>query len=269
MNKLVTCVYLGLYNTYKGGRPGAFRDRYIQGILSLKNNTYQKVIYTDQNMSGILLDHLNRNCTEEQIKLYDIKIFDIDKCKYSQDITRLLQDGSNTFPRDRSIHVQWAKFHFLQAESENADQLYWIDAGLISPTLFPKNIIPDNAANVITDTYLNNLIDKVKDKMYVLVGDRHNGFNGPGFRENRYHPVGGFFGGSATAVKNALSQFDQLQSEYINKHKLIFEEAIMETCFYNNMGDYMYDVFDSWYHEDHMIKELAAMKNIKFCRLFE
>lgn len=269
MNKLVTCIFLKFYGTDKGGRPGTWKERYFQGVSHLNNNSYQKIIYTDQDTKPVLESYIDRVCSAEQKQLYDIKVYDIDDCRHSHELTRIKQESGDYGPKDRCVHVQWGKFHFLDLEAADAEQLYWVDAGLISSTLFPKSVFPDNASDVITDAFLNKLKEQIADKVYITVGDRHNGFNGPGDRQRKYHPVGGFFGGTSSSVMRMIDRIDRIQRKYIEKVKPMFEEVLMEDDFYHSQDDYSYEVFDSWYHEDHMLKDQAAAKNIKYWYTFK
>lgn len=260
MDRLVTCAILGLLEDGLGGRPKTWEDRYIQGISHLRNNTWEKTVY----ISSYLKDNLNRAlkgvCDDEQLSRYNIIPFDIHRCEFSNDVTRVVGENKNA----RSLHVQYGKFWFMNQSAGEPGNTYWIDAGLISSSLFPQRIFPSKAHEVITDTYLQNLTSRITDKVYVIVGNRKKGFTAAGDNSRALHPIGGFFGGPNNQLRLVLNRYNNIIRDQLSQSKAPGEEVIMEDDFTDNQQDYIFDEFDSWYHEDHMIEQYAQINNKKF-----
>jgi hypothetical protein len=158
MNKLVSGIFLGLYRTDKGGRPNAWKERYYSGVAHLKDNSFQKVIYITPGLKDELERFLTKECSKEQLDRYTLKPFDLNNIKYHGDITRVRETTGGAPQPDRCIHVQWGKFEFLANEAQDANNVFWIDAGLISNVLFPKRIYPDRASEVVSDKFLSDVI---------------------------------------------------------------------------------------------------------------
>jgi hypothetical protein len=275
MKKLVSAIYLNFNQTTKGGRPYVWRDRYIDGVANLRNNKYKKVIYTDgdQKILGQLNSKLNSVCSKDELNLFEIKTLDIDECEFSSRLDQLMPKEKKRPLDQRCPHVQYAKIDFIKRESIDSEFTFWIDAGLISPNLFPRRLVPHSETEVITDDYLSLLESRIKDKLYFICGDRQGGFSGPTLKGYRYHPVGGFFGGSKPACDSLYSKYKSISLKFLEEGKVHPEQIIMEEMLLadNSSEDpfILFDSFDSWYHEDHMIKEGARIKNKKFHQVFK
>jgi hypothetical protein len=274
MKKLVSAIYLNYNRTPKGGRPFLWKDRYINGIANLRNNSYQKIIYTDgdERILNQLNKTLSAKCSDDELKLFEIKTFDINKCKFSSQLDDLGPKENRDPLAQRCPHVQYAKIDFLYKESLSSEFAFWIDAGLISPNLFPKRLVPSAETEIITDKYLTSLESRIKDKLYFICGNRHRGFSGPSPNSYQYHPIGGFFGGSKIACDFLSSKYSSIAQSFLNEGTVLAEQGVMEEMLYENIraeGDeIIFDIFESWYHEDHMVKQGAQAKNIKFYKVF-
>jgi len=256
MNKLVTAIYLGLFNTEYGGRPPAWRTRYFNGIIQLKNNNFQKIVYTSSKLSSDIQAYINKNCTVEQANLFTVKVFELDQFVHHSKIIEIKQAQNIKHNIDRCIHVQWLKFWLLNKELEANNYVFWIDAGLIDHILFPCSTYK-NLTNIINQTYLENLIKRINDKTFIITGDRNKGFTGPtgppslkSLKNYNLHPIGGFFGGLSTSLEKTIKRYELIIEQYLNNKTLYFEEAVMEDDFLHNTDEYIFDTFDTWYHEN-------------------
>lgn len=275
MKKLISAIYLNYNKTPKGGRPFVWKDRYIQGVVNLRNNKYKKVIYTDgdERILQQLNSKLKSLCSEDEFNLFEIKTFDINECEFSSKLDEFMPKEDKPMIEQRCYHVQYGKIDFLKAESQDSEYTFWIDAGLISPNLFPNRLVPGIESEIITDDYLSKLESRIKDRLYFVCGDREHGFGGPSIRKHRYHPVGGFFGGSKPACDLFCSKYKSVTSKFLEEGKVYPEQVIMEEILIDDPRDpenatIVFDAFDSWYHEDHMVKQAAERKNKKFHQVF-
>ena len=264
MNTLVTCAFLGLLEDKQGGRPKAWEQRYLEGISHLRNNTWKKMVYVSPYLESNMNRLLSTVCDDEQLARFEVLPFDINACEFSRDLDRIIKEPTGA----RSLHVQYGKFWFMQQSTQVTGNTYWIDAGLVSSTLFPNKIFPDQAHLVFTDEYLEKLINRVNNKIYVIVGNRKNGFAAPGDRTRELHPVGGFHGGCNDSLRVVLDRYRQHIIRYMSNDTTPDNEIVLEDDFYQNKQDYIFDEFDSWYHEDHMIEQYALINNKKFYQVF-
>jgi hypothetical protein len=256
MNKLVTCVYLNLYKTVLGGRPPAFKVRYLNGLVNLKSNSLQKVVYTSSSTLDCIVNFVEKNTNREEFNKYSFKTFELENYKYYKNICNL-QQTSKAVSSDRCITLQWSKFDFMNNETNEENEfVFWVDAGLISPVLFPSSVYDKSHLNILSDKYFANLTQNIKEKCYCIAGDRSNGYLhfAPShlmkLKNFNLHPIGGFFGGRSCELKQALNRYSDLVDQHIRNELLYSEETLLEIDFLNHEHNYFTDSFDSWHHED-------------------
>ena len=165
MNKIVTAIFGELWDTKYGGRPKQWKLRYLNGILRFKNNNFKKIIYTSDTEAESIRVFLRRELTSTELELYTVKIYNFQSYYRHDQILELLQLEINKgIPPDRSIHIQWLKFEFLNKEAETGSYVYWVDAGLIDPILFPDSVYTQSF-EMLNEKYLTGLNAKIGSSM--------------------------------------------------------------------------------------------------------
>jgi hypothetical protein len=281
---IVTCYYSNLNGTIFGGRPKSFSGRYLNGILKLSNNSQKKIIYTSKNDFNELKNFLTQKIDEEKMSLYDIKIFELNNQKFHTQIKKLKNQIG--YVGDRCLEIQYGKFEFLLNElKNNNDYVWWVDAGLIDEHLFPIEYIEDlNKYNLFNDSFFNGLSKKIDNKILLFCGDRENYYlhGTPDKKyftknyQNKYHPIGGFFGGHSNSLKSFLNSCNEKIENVLTDGKLYSEEIIMEIVFSEEIKNFYYDSFTTWVHEKRGVylkyneddKKFFSKNHKPFYRLF-
>lgn len=269
---IVTCFYTGLINTQFGGRPNSFKRRYLSGITNLQYNTQKKVIYTSNKDYDELFNHINNNVNEKNLERYQIKIFELKNQTFHEKIQSIRKkDG---YVQDRCLEIQYGKFQFLLNEKDNDEYLWWVDAGLLDEHLFLKEHVNNlEKYNLFNDVFFENLKKDIKESVYFICGDRHNHYSHgkPDKKffekdyQNRYHPVGGFFGGKKELLEDFLTKCND-KIDIILKHNLLYsEEIIMEIIFSENIDDYIFKTFTTWVHKERGVyKRMSNNEKLNF-----
>jgi len=255
---IVSGIFTDLFNTKFGGRHNHFKQRYYQGLVYLGGNTQRKIIYVKPEDMEKVVEILSIKLTEEEFSRYTLIPFDLNDQTYSERILELRE--KNGYLNDRCLHVQYGKFQWMMNHIDEDEYIWWVDAGLVCDHLFPSKYVGDieNAKNVFSDSFFENLKSKVGDKNYFICGDRHRYYahgkpNQTFFDANfqdRYHPIGGFFGGYSNTFKNFIQSLNKKIEKVLESEVLYSEEIIMEIIFSENIDLCKYDDFTTWRHEE-------------------
>lgn len=283
---IISGVFTELFKTKFGGRHGYFKQRYFQGLVNLGGNTQKKVVYVKPEDMDKLVEVLTNNLTEEEYKRYTLIPFDLNDQTYSERILELREKYG--YLNDRCLHVQYGKFQWLLNHMDEDDYVWWIDAGLVCDHLFPTEYVKNigGPKNVFSDEYFEYVKDKTGEKCYFICGDRHRYYahgkpNKIFFDSNhqdRYHPIGGFFGGKNDSLKEFLNVANNKIEKVLNEEVLYSEEIIMEIVFSEKKETCVFDDFTTWRHEqspdyikgDEKYKDLFHREHKPFyCNFFE
>lgn len=209
--------------------------------------------------------------------------------------------------KTRCVEIMWGKFEWIihVAEKiglEGDKYLYWIDAGLSHPGVFPLKY----NSNYKKGTYCNNAKDYNErfyfDKIFnedlpdylaeftgvnkllhfMCTSPQHSDYSHLSVPETKFigTAVGGLFGGNVKMFHEWASEARQVCLDLVNNNYLIKEEDILSYLinkhFYEEEGfeDRLKLVlFDTWYHEDWLIDWKSDLydpkREITFAEFFE
>lgn len=255
---IISGIFTDLFNTPYGGRHTYFKARYYLGLAALGGNTQQKKIYIKPEDIEKVTEVLTNKLTEEEFNRYELIPFDLSEQTFSDRILALKEQIG--YLGDRCLHIQYGKLQWLKNHINEDDYLWWIDAGLICDHLFPSKYVRDfnDAKNVFSDDFFNQLKQRVNDKTYFICGDRHRYYahgkpNEKYFEsnyQNRYHPIGGFFGGQSNRLNEFIDVCNSKIDTILTDGVLYSEEIIMEIVFSEKKETCVYDDFTTWRHEE-------------------
>jgi len=254
---IISGIFTGLINTKFGGRPPYFNQRYYQGLSYLGGNTQQKIVYVKPEDLDKVKEVLSHKLTEEEYQRYTLIPFNLEDQIFNEKLLKVREKEG--FPYDRCPQVQYGKFEWMSNHIDEDEYIWWVDAGLICDHLFPTKYMsnPEEIKKILNDEFFENLKSRVGTKNYFICGDRHRVYqhgkpNIKYFKQNyqdRYHTIGGFFGGYSKTFKNFINDFNVKADEILNDVVLYSEETIMEIIFSEQIDNCYYDDFTTWRHE--------------------
>lgn len=173
--------------------------------------------------------------------------------------------------RNRSLYVQWGKFCMLNSELHGLlehERIYWIDAGLASPGLFPPKYNPNmnpndkfhyNDKNIYKNHDFSKLLNtemlknmKSEDKVVVICERNVPPEDGliAGTPPNMSRVIGGFFGGPLSKMRVFVSLFLDKLDSLLDAGECYTEEAIMTYIVGNHPDLFAIKYFDCWHYEN-------------------
>jgi hypothetical protein len=273
---IISGFFTNLYGTEFGGRPNAYKKRYLFGLASLASNSQKKIIYTSPNDRDELTDFLKKTLSIPEFKRYVIKPFYLTNQTFHPSIIILKKEFG--YLSDRCLQIQYGKFQWIMEciKEEEDNYTWWVDAGLISNHLFP-NIYVENiesSKNISSDNFFNQLVTKADGKTYFICGDRSNGYahslpNQKYFDkgyQTKLHPIGGFFGGNSLFLNNFLLKCNLKIGQTLHDKVLYSEEVIMEIILSETIENCSFDIFTTWRHEES--SEFKRLNSLDCCKSF-
>jgi len=255
---IITGLYLNMFGTKFGGRYKSFKNRYLTGLANLSGNSQKKIVYVKPDDFNEVKNFLSKKLKNEELNLYHLIPFDLKNQTYHNDIQRLKTE--NGYLDDRCLEIQYGKLQWMLNHIDEDDYVWWIDAGLVCTHLFPLKYSEDfnNAKKIFNDEYFKKLEERINKKVYFICGDRKRYYaHGAPLEkyfeknyQNRYHPIGGFFGGYHTSLKTFLNKTNDKIKLVLDDNRLNSEEMIMEITFSEDIDNHVYDDFTTWRHED-------------------
>jgi len=277
-NLLVTCVYNNLNGTELGGRVGR-TIHYTKSLSTLTKTNQDIVVYTTEEDKNILLKN-------ERIKNYDkirFIIFDLYSDK-NREYYKRKKVELNQINSDRCYEIMHNKVNWMNNHvNEGYDYIYWIDAGLSYGALFPIRFRGDETyANYYENTLFTPKIfeslNKINDKIVLLGGNQtYHIFETPPnaafgitnqFPE-RYHVIGGFFGGRSTLVSEFYNKYDFFLNKMVELNVLDREEHILTLLLNEDVTKYHLIEFTTWHHEESDMAKYNKEEEIYFYKIFE
>lgn len=280
MNKtlLVTCVYNNLYGSILGGRNGRTLH-YVKSLATITQTGQDIVVYTSDLDKKILLQN-------ERIRNYD-KIRFIIYDLYSDKNHQYYQNKKSEYQltnSDRCYEIMHNKAIWMGNHiDEGYENIYWIDAGLshggLFPTRFRGNDLYENYFNnsLFTPKIFENL-NKIKDKIVILGGNQSyhtfdisfsNLFEVPIKFIDRYHIIGGFFGGDVSSVKNFSLRYSEVLNRMIDLNLLEKDEQLLTLLHNMYDSDFHLIEFTTWHHEESDMAKYNKPNEIYFYKIFE
>lgn len=261
----ITSCYTNLYNTPMGGRASR-RHQYVYSLRSISKINSNIYVYVDEaNKNSLQNEFKHRFFSNLNVISYDLK-----ECKYHKRFQELL-NGFNKVWSDRCFEIMHSKVAWLNQikETTNYENIFWIDCGLSYNGLFPQKFVgeqydalaryyefnlfnPDVFTKLLTFNEKQNSLFIVGDKPF-LVDHFPPGklmFGNP-TRFQKYHVVGGLFGGTRDFITHLYNTYNEYLEGYLNNNLMVSEEGLLSEFISNTDPDTMkLENFGCWYHED-------------------
>lgn len=258
--KIVTCIYAHAADIYKG-----HTTKHPHFIASLKSKVLhmptQFAIYCAYKDYDILKEV---NAFEGKTIIRELNDFNLPM------ITHLKHQYNEEGSR-RSLYIQWAKFLMLEEQVKDMideQRIYWIDAGLSYPGLFPKKYNPNidekeryeytipnlnrnhNFSLLFNEQFATNLTSI--DKILVINNESESPEDGWVNEKNPHYSrvIGGFFGGRVREMKLLVQLFKYELFNLLEQGKCKSEEAILTHIVNKYPHLFCVKNFNTWHYED-------------------
>jgi len=283
---IISSIFLNMFGSSLGGRYKSFHGRYLKGLVNLSGNSQKKIIYLKKEDIPMVTDFLKSRLTESEYNLYSFIDFDLEQQIHHNQIKEV--KDVNGYLKDRCLEIQYGKLEWMLNHIDEDDYIWWVDAGLVGDHLFPKKYSEtfENAKNIFNDEYFDKLKERVGEKLYFICGDRRRYYSHGAPKEiyfeknyqNRYHPIGGFFGGHTKLMKDFINKTNNKINTILSDKLLYSEEMVIEITFSEYIDKCVYDDFTIWKHEDNKIyvegddkfkKEFLEIHRPFYCNFIE
>jgi hypothetical protein len=289
--KFVTCLYDGLFNTKFCGRQN--RGIVFKRSLATIGKIGAPIIcYT----STRELPFLQKEFSEQSNIEFRSK--DLDSLYFHDEVNQIRNDNPDYYRNSpdwmfRCVEIMWSKFINLKEvidESENLDNIFWIDSGLSHSGIIHSRFNPNYKHNInfIMDLQPDTLHLSAKNDLIfnedfpknlvkftgsdrilnIVCTQRQHGaitstevFNGS--------VIGGIFGGNTKLVYNYCNDVINYFEKYASEGKLYKEEQIMTQVMDEDKFPLKKYKFDTWYHGDWSRGYFNELKHKSFCDFFD
>jgi len=286
--KIVTGYWMDCQGTPFRGVGEGRKDRYLGSIKAhCENLNYPIICYTHQR-SYDELKHLKDTYNLNNLQIKIMELYDM---KLHKEINKVRENTSIVEDDGRGTEILWGKLDVLEKELNDCDFIYWIDAGLQHPGIFPwryskkynkiedhKESIPywwteydvynfKELLNKKTIDILNNLC---KNKVCFLTS------NNPQVSYHIYenigallppYPIGGFFGGDSKKLKKFIELYWDFCYTLLSNDKLATEEVVMKYCYdkltENEKINFIFEYHAVGEHDEYHFEEWNENKNPK------
>lgn len=260
--KIVTAIYSNLYGSEFGGRPnrGSHYIHSLESIIKMSDGDF--IIYTSDEEKELIENKFSK-FSNKKIITYDLK-----NSKF-QKLFEKYKDYENAKTSDRSLEIQYLKLQWLNENNYDCDYIYWIDSGLSHCGIIPNKwlICKENFSNmsdyyystIFDNNFLTKLINFTNDKIFCITKENHMNFWSsqpndmftPNQYDQKWHVIGGLFGGKSEIVKKLWDLFYDYSFKTAEHYKTIwYEENILTIIFYNHNDLFVTKYFDIWWHEN-------------------
>jgi hypothetical protein len=266
------------------------KGRYLGSIKSHCENIGLPVICYTHRKSLSDLEELK---FKYNLSNLTIKIMELSDMKYHNRFMEIRKLGNNE-DSGRGCEIMWGKFQVIENELNDCDRVFWIDAGLQHPGIFPWRFakkhfkkedhitpIPNwhidhdvfNFKRLLNDVTFEKLNHITKNKIIILgcTNNQHaNDYYDFGLVESVRtppFPIGGLFGGDVEKVKIFINHFWSECEKVLNVNLLRTEEYVMKLA-YDNMSEVektyvSFDAYATFPHDDFHFEEWDKEKNLK------
>lgn len=267
--KLVTAIYThGKFKNfpYYAHDYQAREDRYLHSLRTISNTGLEIILYCDEIQFTLFSDY----CKKFNLNNVSIKISNLDDFPYSETMRKIKNKN-----KEKNIHfyheIDWNKLYLLKKEIDYSyDYIYWIDAGLSHPGLFPKKCNPhEKEMDGMSRNYYNYSFTEVFDislfdKINIWVSDKlislsnrflfHRQEDLNKFTNSNYiygsMTVGGIIGGNTKHLKWLIDSFFDVGKKVLEKDTIINHEALLSYLTKISEEKFKTFKFDDWSHPD-------------------
>ena len=275
--KIVTAYWMDVNGFPFQGSSNTRKERYLGSLIShCKNLNLPVVCYTHAKS----LSEVEKIKDDYKLFNLEIKILELSDMKLHDRIDNVRGDVEDIKFDGRGPEIMWGKFDVLERELNNADFVYWLDAGLQHPGIFPwryskkyNTVDTQPAPNgwwTDYDVYdssklfnykiFENLNVICKNKIVLLSSYGPQISYRTSYRDIiDYHlispfPVGGMIGGNTMILKKFIEFFWLYANKILDNRFLCTEEAIMKLSRDKMNSDEIIDfMFDAFHFGEHDI----------------
>jgi hypothetical protein len=256
--KIVTAIWMDVAGYPFQGTSSARKPRYYGSLTShCKGTKLPVVCYTHERN----LNELEEIKKEFQLDNLTIKLLELSDMKLHKRINEVREKKFDTDLDGRGPEIMWGKFDVLERELEGYERVYWVDAGLQHPGIFPwrfcvpygdisfhRGGVPAWANNEIsqfdfTKIFNRELFDKLdsitNDKVVTITAtEPQTGYRFYEFGITKEHvqppyPIAGMIGGDTKILKNYIDSFWVFANKALDNNFLCTEESVMKVVFDN------------------------------------
>jgi len=253
--KIVTAYWMDSEGYPYQGAPVVRKERYLGSLKShCKNLGHEVIVYTHSKN----LEEVEKLKNDYNLTNLTIKLLELNEVKLHYEINEVRERFFNEGLNGRGPEIMWGKFDIIERESEDCDQIYWVDCGLQHPGIFPwmysnkYNKVEDhhgdpfnwwadyevfNFPSIFNETLINKIKEITTNKMFVISTPspqtNYSQFTEKGIVDNIKDPylIAGMFGGNVGVVKEFANNFWYYANEVIKHDFLVTEESIMKMAF--------------------------------------
>lgn len=266
------------------------KDRYLGSIKAHCENIELPIIcYTHKESIHELMElKLNHNLSN-----LEIKIMELSDMKYHNRFMGIRNNGNQEELDGRGCEILWGKIQVIENELNDCDRIFWIDAGLQHPGIFPwrfskkyfkkehhlnlKNWWVEhdvyNFKELLNTQTFNNLNLITKNKFMILGASSpqtiidYNELGLIDYSVSPPYPIGGLFGGDIVKVKKFINLFWVNAEKVLDVNQLKTEEYIMKLTYDEMIDDektYIpFDVHATHEHDPFHFEEWDSESNPK------
>jgi len=253
--KIVTAYWMNSEGYPYQGASIVRKERYLGSLKShCQNLGHEIIVYTHFKN----LEEVEKLKNDYNLDNLTIKLLELNEVKLHNSINKVRERFFNEGLNGRGPEIMWGKFDIIERESEDCNQIYWVDCGLQHPGIFPwmystkYNKVEDhhgdpfnwwadyevfNFPTLFNETLINKLKSITNDKMFVISTPspqtNYSQFTERGIVDNVVGPylIAGMFGGNVNVVKEFTNNFWHYANEVIKHDFLVTEESIMKMAF--------------------------------------
>jgi hypothetical protein len=266
------------------------KDRYLGSIKAHCENIGLPIICYTNKMSIPELEELKIKYNLDNLT---IKIMELSDMKYHNKFMKIRESGIEEGD-GRGCEILWGKIQVMENELNDCDRIFWIDAGLQHPGIFPwrfskkyfkkedhSNSIPGwwteydvyNFKDLLNQKTFENLYEMTMGKLLILGSSSPqtiNDYYELGLVDNVVSdpfPIGGLFGGDIPQVKTFIDSFWVESDKLLDMNQLKTEEYIMKLS-YDKMIDsekisIPFDIHTTYNHDEFHFEDWDIEKDPK------
>lgn len=252
--KLVTGYWMDANGyPFRGAYP-VRKERYLGSLKAHCENTGLPVVcYTHERS----FNEVNDLKTNYRLDNLEIKLMELSDMKLHKEILTVRDNGNLEFD-GRGTEILWGKLQVLEYELEGFDRVYWIDAGLQHPGIFPWRYskkhstkeehsveIPYwwadyevfNFKELINEKTFEILDNATENKMMFLTSLApqtsydYEEWGVINYRIVPPYPIGGLFGGDTKIMNKFIQKFWEFSYIVLGLNHLRTEESIMKLVY--------------------------------------
>ena len=265
---LVTCIY---NNLDKEPFKGVYNREihYLYSVKSIARWGYNIHVFCSSREYNKINDFFKN---EVNVYIHKFDLFNHPLHEHIQQIREAnIELYTNKHWKFRYVEVMWGKFLFLKKilDVQLYDNLYWVDAGISYPALFPDRLNPhttdDRFKNGLLDydfskifseesRFLTNLSSIQNNRLFFMrTAPQQSSLPkeiSPASISQTTTIIGSFFGGNSISLYEFIQDFNNLAKKCIEYGELFFEQQLMTELYYRNPTKYLTYHFTDWGHEN-------------------